>query len=80
VSTEFDIAIIGGGNAGLTLAAKLAVQDNPPSTVVIEPQTVQQRDCSWSLWALDPQAEELTHSTRPKAAGVAGSWWMKLAE
>ena len=64
MSTEFDIAIIGGGNAGLTLAAKLAAQDNPPSTVVIEPQTVQQRDCSWSLWALDPQAEELTHSTK----------------
>ena len=40
MSTEFDIAIIGGGNAGLTLAAQLAAQDNPPSTVVIEPQTV----------------------------------------
>ena len=75
MSTEFDIAIIGGGNAGLTLAAKLAAQDNPPSTVVIEPKTVQQRDCSWSLWALDPQAEQLTHSTK-------GRWrrWQMIDE
>jgi lycopene beta-cyclase len=75
VSTEFDIAIIGGGNAGLTLAAKLAAQDNPPSTVVIEPKTVQQRDCSWSLWALDSQAEQLTHSTK-------GRWrrWQMIDE
>lgn len=67
MSSDVDIAIIGGGNAGLTLAAKLATQDNPPSTVVIEPQTVEQRDCSWSLWALDEQAEQLSHSTK-------GSW------
>ena len=64
MSTEFDIAIIGGGNAGLTLAARLAAQDNPPSTVVIEPQTEQQRDCSWGLWALEQQAEQLSHSTK----------------
>jgi len=64
VSNEFDIAIIGAGNAGLTLAAQLAAQDNPPSTVVIEPQTVQQRDCSWGLWALDPQAKQLAHSIK----------------
>ena len=64
MSTEFDIAIIGGGNAGLTLAAQLAAQDNPPSTVVIEPQTAQRRDCSWSLWAEHPQSEQLAHSTK----------------
>ena len=64
MSTEFDIAIIGGGNAGFTLAAQLAAQDNPPSTVVIEPQTTQQRDCSWGLWALDQQTEQLSHSVK----------------
>jgi len=64
VSTEFDIAIIGGGNAGLSLAAQLAAQDNPPSTVVIEPQTTQQRDCSWGLWALEQQTEQLSHSVK----------------
>ena len=64
MSSEFDIAIIGGGNAGLTLAAQLASQDSPPSTVVIEPQTPEQRDCSWGLWALDQQTEQLAHSTK----------------
>ena len=64
MSTEFDIAIIGGGNAGLSLAAQLAAQDNPPSTVVIEPQTTQQRDCSWGLWALEQQTEQLSHSVK----------------
>ncbi len=64
MSTDVDIAIIGGGNAGLTLAAKLAAQENPPTTVVIEPKSATQRDCSWALWALDQQADQLAHSTK----------------
>ena len=64
MSSEFDIAIIGGGNAGLTLAAQLASQDSPPSTVVIEPQTPKQRNCSWGLWALDQQTQQLAQSTK----------------
>lgn len=64
MSTEKDIAIIGGGNAGLTLAAQLAAQTNPPSTVVIEPQTATQRDCSWGLWALEEQADQLSQSIK----------------
>lgn len=64
MSTDIDIAIIGGGNAGLSLAAELSAQPNPPQTVVIEPQSPNQRDCSWGLWALDPQAEQYAHSTR----------------
>jgi lycopene beta-cyclase len=64
VSTEVDIAIIGGGNAGLTLAAQLASQAKTPSTVVIEPQTPAQRDCSWGLWALDEQADQLNQATK----------------
>lgn len=62
--TDIDIAIIGGGNAGLSLAAQLASQPSPPSTVVIESQGVDQRDCSWGLWALDQQAQQLSHSTK----------------
>ncbi|ETN93286.1 lycopene cyclase family protein [Gammaproteobacteria bacterium MOLA455] len=75
MSTEFDIAIIGGGNAGLTLAAQLAAHDNPPSTVVIEPQPMRQRDCSWALWALDQQSDQLTHS-------IKGRWrrWQLIDE
>ena len=63
-SHEVDIAIIGGGNAGLTLAAQLAAQKCPPNTVVIEPQPPTQRDCSWGLWAQEKQAKELSHSTK----------------
>lgn len=64
MSTDIDIAIIGGGNAGLSLAAELAAQPNPPQTVLIEPQNPNQRDCSWGLWVLDSQAEQYAHSTR----------------
>ena len=64
MSTEVDIAIIGGGNAGLTLAVQLASQAKTPSTVVIEPQTPAQRDCSWGLWALDEQANQLNQATK----------------
>ena len=49
-----DIAIIGGGNAGMTLATKLKHQ----TAVVIEPKTPEQRDVSWALWAtLDTQQD-----------------------
>ena len=62
MSSEIDIAIIGGGNAGLTLATLLSQQTNPPQTVVIEPQTAEQRDCSWGLWAEAGQVQQLEHS------------------
>ena len=62
--SAFDIAILGGGNAGITLAAQLAAQTKPPSTVVIEPRSAEQRDCSWGLWALDQQAQQLKQSTK----------------
>ena len=61
---EVDIAIIGGGNAGLTLAAQLAAQLTPPTTVVLEPQTPEQRDCSWGLWARQSQAQQLSPATK----------------
>ncbi len=64
IETDVDIAIIGGGNAGLSLAVQLAAQPSPPSTVVIESQGVDQRDCSWGLWALDQQRQQLSHSTK----------------
>ena len=62
--SEVDIAIIGGGNAGLTLAAQLAAQLTPPTTVVLEPQTPEQRDCSWGLWARQSQAQQLSPATK----------------
>jgi lycopene beta-cyclase len=48
---ETDIAIIGGGSAGITLARKLSEH----GTVVIEPKTPAERDACWALWATSDQ-------------------------
>jgi lycopene beta-cyclase len=58
-----DIAIIGGGSAGMALATKL---DNLSATV-FEPKTAAERDCSWALWAQPQQLEEFSPAIR-------GSW------
>lgn len=63
---ELDIAIIGGGSAGMTLAAKL---DNL-SAAVFEPKTAAERDCSWALWAEPQQLEAL----RPALKGSWNKW------
>lgn len=55
-----DIAIIGGGNAGITLATKLKQH----STLVIEPKTPEQRDVSWALWANSDTQKELDYATK----------------
>ena len=60
---ELDIAIIGGGSAGMALASKL---DNLSATV-FEPKTAAERDCSWALWAQPEQLEQLSSAIR-------GSW------
>lgn len=51
MSDSVDIAIIGGGSSGLNLAKDLCQLQRVPSTLVIEPKTAQERDCSWALWA-----------------------------
>jgi lycopene beta-cyclase len=60
---ELDIAIIGGGSAGITLAAKL----NNVSALVVEPRTPSERDCSWALWANKAQQKQFKTATK-------GSW------
>ncbi|MFT6874349.1 MAG: lycopene beta-cyclase [Granulosicoccus sp.] len=60
---ELDIAIIGGGSAGITLAAKLS----NCSAVVVEPRTPNERDCSWALWVDSDQEKQF-------AAVTKGSW------
>ena len=60
---EVDIAIIGGGSAGISLAAKL----NNCSALVVEPHSPAERDCSWALWANPAQQQQLAPATK-------GSW------
>lgn len=60
---ELDIAIIGGGSAGMTLARKL----KSLRTAVFEPRLPTERDFSWALWALPHQLKELSPA-------IKGSW------
>ncbi|MGB0668871.1 MAG: lycopene cyclase family protein [Porticoccaceae bacterium] len=61
--TELDIAIIGGGSAGISLATQL----KDCSAVIVEPRTPEERDCSWALWATPLQQQQYASVTR-------GSW------
>jgi lycopene beta-cyclase len=63
---EYDIAIIGAGLAGLSLAARLAEPAFAGLRVlVLEPRTAYRRDRTWSYWSLQPH---------PFQAAVASSW------
>ena len=50
-----DLAIIGGGCAGLSLARELASHQVKQSVAVIEPRTGYDNDRSWCFWAPDTQ-------------------------
>lgn len=67
MSESVDIAIIGGGSSGLSLARELSQLERAPSTLVIEPKSPQERDCSWALWAQQSTGEN--YST-----AVKGRW------
>lgn len=57
---ETDIAIIGGGSAGISLACQLTGL----SALVIEPRTPAERDCSWALWANIAQQKQFAACTK----------------
>ena len=62
----YDVAIIGAGLAGLSLAARLA---EPPfaglRVLVLEHRTLYRRDRTWSYWSIQPH---------PFQTAVASSW------
>lgn len=58
-----DIAIIGGGSAGITLASKLKHQN----ALVIEPKTPEDRNVSWALWATENDQKDI-------ASAIKGRW------
>ena len=64
---DTDIAIIGGGSAGISLARHLSALSTPPPTLVIEPKTPSERDCSWALWSTEENA-------KPYTSAIKGSW------
>lgn len=56
-AADTDLLILGGGLAGLSLAAGLAESARAPRTLVIEPRDTYSDDRSWCFWA--DQAEPL---------------------
>lgn len=48
---RIDLAIIGGGCAGLSLARELASRQTSRTVMIIEPRTNYQDDRSWCFWA-----------------------------
>lgn len=63
---DYDIAILGAGLAGLSLAVRLAAPRFAGLRIlVVEPRTEYRRDRTWSSWTLRPH---------PFAAAVTGRW------
>jgi len=63
---DYDVAILGAGLAGLSLAVRLAEpQFAGMRVLVVDPRTSFGRDRTWSYWALRPH---------PFAAAVSASW------
>lgn len=46
----FDLVILGGGCAGLSLAYRLAQHDDPPRTLIIDPRIEYTNDRTWCGW------------------------------
>lgn len=58
-AVDADLVILGGGLAGLTLAARLARERSGLRVVVLEPRTAYQDDRSWCFWR--PEEHDLSH-------------------
>ena len=67
---EFDIAILGGGNAGMTLAAKLSLASCDKSIVIFEPHSPKLKSATWSTWADDSEVSSL----KPYLKGIWKRW------
>ena len=51
MNETFDIAILGGGCAGLSLARELTNLSYPKRVIIIEPRTIYGHDRTWCFWA-----------------------------
>ena len=51
MSETFDIAILGGGCAGLSLARELTNLSCSKRVIIIEPRTIYRNDRTWCFWA-----------------------------
>ena len=67
---KFDIAILGGGNAGMTLAAKLSLASCDKSIAIFEPHSPKLKSATWSTWADDSELSSL----KPYLKGIWKRW------
>jgi lycopene beta-cyclase len=69
-----DLAIIGGGCAGLSLARELADRQTPQSIIILEPRTQYQDDRSWCFWSTPEHALSIlvSHSWSTWRFGLQG--------
>ena len=64
---NFDIAIIGGGNAGLSLARNLFRDQTKKKIIVIEPEFPENKTANWCTWMHKDNASIFKNS-------IKGSW------
>jgi len=69
-----DLAIIGGGCAGLSLARELADRQTSQSIIILEPRTHYQDDRSWCFWSTPEHALSrlVSHSWSTWRFGLQG--------
>ncbi|WP_298819319.1 NAD(P)/FAD-dependent oxidoreductase [Chloroflexus sp.] len=74
--SHYQVVIAGGGTAGLTVAAQLMEQPNPPEIALIEPSTVHYYQPLWTLVGAGVFPRE--QSARPEADYIPpGVTWLK---
>ena len=64
---NFDIAIIGGGNAGLSLARNLLRDQTKNKIIVIEPEFPENKAANWCTWIHKDKVSIFKNS-------IKGSW------
>ncbi len=52
MNREYDVAMVGAGLAGLSLAVRLAALPNPPRILMIDPRTTYECDRTWCTWSV----------------------------
>ncbi len=64
MSTAIDIAIIGGGNAGLSLASELSRLSVAETVCIFEPAHKMKKELHWSLWSDEKQRQKLKQAIK----------------
>ncbi len=76
MSQHFNVVVVGGGTAGLSVAARLRNSENPPSVAIIEPAKTHYYQPIWTLVGAGVFDREM--SARPEADYIpSGATWIQ---